>query len=276
MLKLMYITNRPELAGIAEQAGTDCIFVDMEWIGKADRQGGMDTVQSHHTIDDVKKVRAAVSRAELLVRVNPLHAAGNGYPGSESEIDQVIRAGADLIMLPYFHTAAEASRFLELVNGRAKTVLLLETAQAAAQVEQLARLPGVDEIFIGLNDLSLSLGKRFMFELLADGTVERLCHRIQEAGIPFGFGGIAAPGQGAVPAERIIREHYRLGSTRVILSRSFYRPGEPFDPAEAEHVFQTGVAAIRGIEAECQVHSSFFTENCSSLKQAIRKVSGAL
>ena len=36
-LKLMYITNRPEVAVIAEQYGVDRIFVDMEYIGKADR-----------------------------------------------------------------------------------------------------------------------------------------------------------------------------------------------------------------------------------------------
>ena len=52
----MYITNRPEIAQIAETAGVDRIFVDLEYIGKAERQGGMDTVQSHHTLEDVKKI----------------------------------------------------------------------------------------------------------------------------------------------------------------------------------------------------------------------------
>ena len=48
-LKLMYITNNPAIAKIAEDAGVDIIFIDMEFIGKSLRQGGMDTVQSHHT-----------------------------------------------------------------------------------------------------------------------------------------------------------------------------------------------------------------------------------
>ena len=30
MLKLMYITNRPEIALIAEEAGVDRIFIDLE------------------------------------------------------------------------------------------------------------------------------------------------------------------------------------------------------------------------------------------------------
>ena len=63
-LKLMYITNQPEIAQIAESAGVDRIFVDLEDIGKSDRQGGMDTVQSRHTIDDVKK-----SRVQLILQI---------------------------------------------------------------------------------------------------------------------------------------------------------------------------------------------------------------
>ena len=63
-LKLMYITNRPEIAQIAETAGVDRIFIDLEYIGKADRQGGMDTVQSCHTIDDVKRIYEAITTAE--------------------------------------------------------------------------------------------------------------------------------------------------------------------------------------------------------------------
>lgn len=104
MLKLMYITNRPEIAQIAESAGVDRIFIDMEYIGKSDRQGGMDTVQSFHTIEDIKKVASAISTAELLVRVNPIHDATDDYISSKDEIDQAIQNGAKILMLPYFKT----------------------------------------------------------------------------------------------------------------------------------------------------------------------------
>ena len=83
MLNLMYITNRPEIAQIAESAGVDRIFVDLEYIGKADRQGGMDTVQSKHTLEDVKKISKAITMAELLVRVNPIHEATQEYCSSK-------------------------------------------------------------------------------------------------------------------------------------------------------------------------------------------------
>ena len=66
MLKLMYITNDPAVAKIAADAGVDRIFIDMEVLGKAERQGGMDTVQSHHTPEDIAKVRDAIGdQAEI-------------------------------------------------------------------------------------------------------------------------------------------------------------------------------------------------------------------
>ena len=40
-IKLMYITNREEIALIAENAGVDRIFIDLETIGKQERQGGI-------------------------------------------------------------------------------------------------------------------------------------------------------------------------------------------------------------------------------------------
>ena len=66
MLKLMYITNIPEVARIAEDAGADRIMVDMEYIGKSLRQFGRDTVMNHHTFEDIRNIRKAVKKAEKL------------------------------------------------------------------------------------------------------------------------------------------------------------------------------------------------------------------
>ena len=71
-LKLMYITNRPDVACIAQQCGVDRLFVDMEYIGKDIRQGGLDTVKSFHTIDDVKAIRKVLNQTESL-KVNILY-----------------------------------------------------------------------------------------------------------------------------------------------------------------------------------------------------------
>ncbi len=119
-LKLMYITNNPEVAVIAENAGVDRIFIDMEFIGKDVRQGGLDTIQNHHTIQDIKNVKAAVRKAEIVVRINPIHENYFGYMDSKEEIDAAIDAGADILMLPYFTTPTEVQKFVEYVNGAVK------------------------------------------------------------------------------------------------------------------------------------------------------------
>lgn len=271
-LKLMYITNRPDVALIAEQAGVDRIFIDMEYIGKALRQGGMDSVQNHHTVEDVEKLRSVLSKAQLLVRINPIHEASSDYCSSEEEIDRVIAAGADIIMLPFFKTVEEVKRFASHVGGRVRTMLLLETPEAAELVDEIAAVPGIDEIHIGINDLSLGYGKTFMFELLADGTVEHLCMRLKKAGIPYGFGGIAAIGTGTLPAENILKEHYRLGSSMVILSRSFCNVYGDVDIGYVREKFEIGVRSIRAFEKEIAVHSRYFEENQETVASCVADI----
>ena len=271
-LKLMYITNRPEIAQIAETAGVDRIFVDLDYIGKADRQGGMDTVQSHHTLDDVKRISEAITTAELLVRVNPIHDATNEYVSSEEEIGTAIDNGADIVMLPFFKTVDEVKRFISAVRGRAKTMLLLETPEAVEILDDLLCLEGIDSIHIGLNDLSLGYGMKFMFELLTDGTVEHLCTKIREKNIPYGFGGIASLGKGAVPAEMIIKEHYRLGSTCAILSRSFCNVDKINHMGVISSTFVNGMREIREFESECEKHICYFINNKFELENAVKTI----
>lgn len=253
MIKLMYITNRTEVALIAEKAGVERIFVDMEYIGKSERQKGMNTVQNHHTVEDVKNIKNTVSKSEVMVRINPIHDATEDYCGSQEEIDTVIEAGADLIMLPYFKTAEEVRSFIKMVNGRVRTIPLVETPEAVKVIDEILEIPGIDEIFIGLNDLGIGYGKTFMFEVLADGTVERLCKKFREKGIPYGFGGIASLGKGLLKGEYVIKEHYRLGSTCVILSRSFCNISQIENLEIVTELFERGIRDIRDYEEECEL-----------------------
>lgn len=63
MIKLMYITNDKEVAKIAENAGVDRIWIDLEVNGKEERQKGMDTVKSKHKIEDVAKIKKVLNNA---------------------------------------------------------------------------------------------------------------------------------------------------------------------------------------------------------------------
>ncbi len=249
-LTLMYITNRKDVARIAEDAGVDRIWIDMEYIGKEERQAGMNTVKSHHTIEDIKNLRPIVKRSELMVRVNPIHDKTDEYISSEDEIDRAIDAGADVIMLPMFKTKDEVARFIKAVGGRAKTQLLFETAEAVLNVDEILSLDGIDEVHIGLNDLHLAKKQKFMFELICDGTVAGLCAKFKEKGLKYGFGGIARVGFGMLPAEYIITEHYALGSTAAILSRGFCDANSIEDAESVRELFVEGVKNIRVKEEE--------------------------
>lgn len=266
MIKLMFITNDPVIALGAEKAGVDRIFVDLESFGKAERQGGMDTVQSKHTVADVAAMREILTKSELFVRVNQV------YDGTEAEIDAVIEAGAEIVMLPYFKTAAQVKRFLDAVHGRARTCLLFETPESVAHVDEILALPGIDECYVGLNDLHLGYGRKFMFELLADGTVDYLCYKFAEAGIPYGFGGIARIGTGTLSADRILGEHVRLGSSVVILSRGFCDV-RTIAPEVCGEVFAEEVPKLRAKEAELTgMDGDFFFDNHEELKKIVAQI----
>lgn len=270
MLNLMYITNRPNIAVIAESAGVNWIFVDMEFIGKDERQGGLDTVQNHHTIDDIQNIKAAVSKAQVLVRINPIHKNHNGYFDSKEEIEAAIEAGADILMLPFFHSVHEVKDFISYVNcgcvkagriGEVKTCLLLETPEAAILIDEILNVSGIDMIHIGLNDLHLAMGMKFMFQLLSDGIVEQLANKIKAKGIPFGFGGIASLNSGALPGSYVLKEHYRLGSSMVIVGRSFCNTNVITDLNEIHTIFNNGIVEIRELEKEAQTAVDYFKEN---------------
>lgn len=273
MIKLMYITNIPEVARIAEEVGVDWIFLDMEFIGKDARQGGLDTVQNHHTIEDVKNIRHIITKSKVLVRVNPIHEAMENYPSSKEEIDAVIEAGADIIMLPFFKTVEEVKTFVEYVGGRAKTLLLVETVEAVDLIDEILKVPGIDMIHIGLNDLHLEKGMKFMFELLADGTVDYLAEKIKAKSIPFGFGGLAQLSKGMVPGYMVLKEHYRLGSSMVIVSRSFCNLGLVSDLDMVKTIFHKGIKEIRDLEKEIQDKSvAYFDKNHKDFITAVQKI----
>lgn len=268
-ITLMYITNNIKIAEIAQESGVDRIWIDLEYIGKEQRQKGMNTVKSHHSIDDIKKLRPYINTSKLMVRTNPIN------PNSKKEINESIGAGADYMMLPMFKTRDEVEEFIDLVAGRAKTMLLVETKESVNELNNILKVPGIDEVHIGLNDLHIAYNKKFMFELLADGTVERIITTIKEYHYPYGFGGIARIGYGILPAELILREHYRLGSEMAILSRSFCNANQGINIDEIQKVFKQGVNDIRNEEKKIlQMDSDMLERNRIIICKKIKEILG--
>ncbi len=247
MLELLQITNDPAMARLCDDLGGFRLFIDWERNGKAVRQAGRNTFISTHGVDDVARMRQQVSRTPLMVRVNPLH------QGTGAEIDAAVAGGADRLMLPMFRSADELKQFLTQVNARLPVSALLEHRDAAACIDEWVGFDGLDEVFVGLNDLHLSLGQSFMYEPLASGLVDALLATAKAAGKRVGFGGIARMSEGELAGRRVLGEHLRLGSSAVILSRTFHRfdvGGDSMASMAAE------VAALRQAEAELSRRSA--------------------
>ena len=238
-MNLFLITATPSIAKFALENGVDRIFVDLEVLGKAERQGHLDTVKSCHSIADIEAVRAVIGTAPIMARLNPLNEC------SIEEVEGAIAAGADILMLPMFRTAQEVQSFSSLVAGRAPISLLVETADAMHNLSACIEISGVSEVHIGLNDLTLDLGLTFMFEPLYNGLVDAMALTIRAAGLPFGIGGIARVGEGMLPAESILFEHARLGSTAAILSRTFHRQAATVEEMKNSLNFDREVNELR-------------------------------
>jgi hypothetical protein len=237
VLDLLQITNDVAFARRCDALEGMRLFVDLERLGKAERQAGRNTFISQHLVPDVGRIREAARRSRLMVRVNPLN------PGSADEIEAVLSQGPDLLMLPMFSRAAEVREFAALVGGRVPFTTLLETAAAVDSLAEWIDTPGLQEVYVGLNDLHLSLGHRFMFEALAQGLLDDVAAGVRTAGLRFGFGGIARLEEGLLPGRDVLAEHLRLGSRAVILSRTFHR-------GDGEAAFEREVEALREVEAQ--------------------------
>lgn len=216
-LRTLMITNDVETAKKIEKARIDLLFIDLEINGKKKRQGHLDTVISDHSFEDIKKIKKVLTKTKILTRINP------PYEGTKEEVEKAILYGSDIIMLPMFKKTEEVEKFIKYVDSRVETCLLLETSEALCKIDEILKIKGIDTIHIGLNDLHLSLGLDFMFELLTNGIVEYLSKKIIKANIKLGIGGIARIGEGLLPAEKILLKHIQFGSSQVILSRTFSR-----------------------------------------------------
>ncbi|MEW5981239.1 MAG: aldolase/citrate lyase family protein [Acidobacteriota bacterium] len=215
-------TNDPALAARADRAGVDRIGLDLERIGKAQRQPGRKSWVSDHRLEQLHSVGEAVKHGRLFVRTNPMH---EGLP---EEVSRCLTMGARVLMLPMFTTVAEAARFVELVDGRAEVSLLVETPAAGIRIRELVKLEGVSEIHVGLNDMSLGLGLASHFEVLVSDFLTNIARVVVDAGLPFGFGGVGRLGDSSlpIPPDLVYAQYPRLRATRALISRVFVTPDQ--------------------------------------------------
>lgn len=231
-LLLTLWTDDPGLALQAQAAGVDRIGPDLERLGKRARQPCGGYWLSTHRRDRVPALRTVLRDAQLFVRTDPLH------PGWEQALEDLLEDGVEVVMLPVFRTVGDVARALRAIDGRARLVPLIETAEALADAERIAALPGLAEVHFGLNDLGLALGVRNRFAVLLDPRMEQACRVLAARGIRIGIGGIARAGDTRlpIPADLLYAQYARLGATAALVARSFFAGIEPGPAALARAI----------------------------------------
>lgn len=217
IFRLTLICGDARLAQAAHHAGVDRILVDLERLGKAERQAGRPLFITDYSWEDAAAVRAVLPAGTFFLRLDPWH------KGSVKQIEQALALGVDGLMLPYFHDAEAPLQFAECVGGRAIVIPLVETVGAVRDLPRLLASDLIGEFHVGLNDLALDSGYPSLHSLWGHELLDTVAGAARAAGKPFGVGGVTDPrltGLSVDPAY-VIAEHLRLGSTGALLGGSF-------------------------------------------------------
>lgn len=270
MINLFYITNNIIEAQIVDKLDIDWIFIDIEKIGKKERQVGRNTVLSDHSIDDVQKIRGVINNSKILVRCNPIGTH------SKKEIEEINNtSGIDMVMLPFFKTVKEVQIFIDLLDtSKVEPALLIETTSAIYNLNDILNIYPFKYVHIGLNDIHIERKTSFMFEPFIDGLLSKIVNKLNDNNVKFGIGGIGKIGSNLLPTpECVIIEHTRLNSSGVILSRTF--KGEFSE--ESKQIFENeltdAVLKLREFEKYSRtLDDNQLLENYDLLKNDIIKV----
>ena len=222
-MQFWMILNNPEMAVYCIENGLDRVFIDLEKLDKEKRQGHLDTWKSSHVEEDISLLRPLIPKGKLLVRLNKWNV------NSEKEIELALKKGADFLMLPMITEFTEIESFSSAVSQQVPVIPLIETPQSLEMLSKIIKIKGIGETYIGLNDLTISLGLKFIFQPLMLNMIEKASEILNSEDMPWGFGGIARIKEGKIPAEILLGEHVRLGSSRIILSRTFHRNSQNLD-----------------------------------------------
>ncbi len=208
-------SNSPAAAAAVVGAGATGVVVDWERRGKRARQAGADTEINADTPAHLMAVRQATSGV-VVCRVN------RWSPWTPAEIDLAVSLGADEILLPMVRRPEEVDAALDVVAGRCRLGILVETTEAVRRVDALVTRP-LARVYVGLNDLMIDRGGNALFAPLVDGTVDRVAAATIDAGIPFGVAGLTRPEAGRpVPCRLVLGALARVGASFTFLRRSFW------------------------------------------------------
>ncbi|NWG14880.1 MAG: hypothetical protein HXY20_15255 [Acidobacteria bacterium] len=158
----------PTAVEVAAAAGFDFIIIDAEH-GSADLETVENMIRAAETFDCVPIVRIAVNQPQVILRYLDAGALGVQMPQIQNatEAKRVVdavkyrpfgRRGLASIRAARYGIGVPLGRYVQEANEETLVVVHVETPEAVAEAEAIARVPGVDVVFVGPTDLSYSLG----------------------------------------------------------------------------------------------------------------------
>ena len=261
------ITNSPSIANNIVKNDVQRVFIDLEKTGKEERQSHLNTWISNHLESDISAIKNRITKGEILVRINPLN------KNTKDELETILSHNIDYVMMPMINCYEDIQELLSLLKKRTKFIPLLETIDSINDIQRIINDPEISEVYIGLNDLRISMKSKFLFEPLLSGLLDDIAQKINQKKIKWGFGGIARVGIGEIPCENILGEHIRLGSSNVILSRSFHSNSKTLKELNQNINFKEEIIKLRkSITRWDNATKSELLENQLYVKRLIEKI----
>jgi 2-dehydro-3-deoxyglucarate aldolase/4-hydroxy-2-oxoheptanedioate aldolase len=232
----------PEIAVILASAGLDFFFVDTEHCTTTYAQIQA-LCRAAQAVNLIPLVRVAENRPELITRtldvgamgiiVPRIHSADAGRAALEvMKFPPLGRRGFGLRSIITDLQGRPAIGEIESCNREAMAILMIESKQGLEHVEEIALLPGVDVLFVGPYDLTLSLGIVEQFDhAIFWNAVDRVIAACKATGIAAGIQTSRMP---LLQEARKRGARFLLyGSDTTILLSGFKRVMEELKPVTA-------------------------------------------
>jgi hypothetical protein len=208
----LFVNNVTE-ALCAEHAGFSGVVVDWEIPDETGRQVNLEI--HHSNLDLVLGEVSAAINCPVMCRVNKYS------DKTAAEVARALSQGANNILLPMVRKFEHGLDFKNIISGKAKWGLMIETPEALEIAQQLAELEP-DFVYVGLFDLMYTREREHLFEPLINGEVTAL--RRQFHHVQFGVAGLTVIDRGEpIPSLELLKELSYNRCDFTFFRRSFKR-----------------------------------------------------
>lgn len=211
----IYITNSTHVVGNLIDSPVSQFMIDLETVGKAERQKGWGSFISDHSIGDIDSLAKIIPPSRLLVRSNP--------PSDQLsfEVKDYVARGAGHVMIPMIQNIDQIEKLKSEVKLEYRIHFLIETKWSMINVEQLLELFPSCIVHVGLNDLHRELKLKSHFHVYLSPYFDGLTEKLLRREVTFGVGGIGKYNGEKIDSKLILQVMKTFGGSRVIMSRGF-------------------------------------------------------